>query len=61
MRLRDQPGTVGWGTSILRALVYQLSGLFGPAWLLNVLWPLWDDKRQALHDKAARTNVVRKR
>ncbi|WP_459984155.1 RDD family protein [Nocardioides sp. AN3] len=29
--------------------------------LLNYLWPLWDDKRQALHDKAARTNVVRVR
>jgi uncharacterized RDD family membrane protein YckC len=61
VRLRDQPGNVGWGTSILRALVYQLCGLFAPAYFLNVLWPLWDDKRQALHDKAARTNVVRKR
>ena len=61
VRLRDQPGNVGWGTSILRALVYQLCGLFTPAYVLNVLWPLWDDKRQALHDKAARTNVVRKR
>ena len=27
----------------------------------NYLWPLWDAKRQALHDKAARTNVVRVR
>jgi uncharacterized RDD family membrane protein YckC len=61
VRLRDQPGNVGWGTSILRALVYHLCGLFTPAYVLNVLWPLWDDKRQALHDKAARTNVVRKR
>lgn len=61
IRLRDEPGNVGWGTSILRALVYQVSGLFTPAYLVNVLWPLWDDKRQALHDKAARTNVVRKR
>jgi uncharacterized RDD family membrane protein YckC len=29
--------------------------------LLNLLWPLWDDKRQALHDKAAGTNVVKVR
>ena len=29
--------------------------------VLNYLWPLWDSKRQALHDKAARTNVVRVR
>lgn len=26
--------------------------------LVNQLWPLWDGKRQALHDKAAGTNVV---
>jgi uncharacterized RDD family membrane protein YckC len=28
---------------------------------LNYLWPLWDSKKQALHDKAARTNVVKVR
>jgi uncharacterized RDD family membrane protein YckC len=38
--------------------VYLLVLLFQ---LLNVLWPLWDSKKQALHDKAARTNVVRTR
>ena len=27
--------------------------------LLNYLWPLWDDKKQAIHDKVAKTNVVR--
>lgn len=25
----------------------------------DLLWPLWDKKRQALHDKVARTNVVK--
>jgi len=29
--------------------------------LLDVLWPLWDDKKQAIHDKIAGTNVVRVR
>ena len=29
--------------------------------LLDGLWPLWDDKNQAIHDKVARTNVVRAR
>ena len=29
--------------------------LFG---LLDSLWPLWDPNKQALHDKAAATNVV---
>jgi uncharacterized RDD family membrane protein YckC len=32
--------------------------LFGLLGLLNYLWPLWDQKRQALHDKVASTNVV---
>ncbi|HSX67000.1 RDD family protein [Nocardioides sp.] len=27
----------------------------------DVLWPLWDKDRQALHDKVARTNVVKVR
>ena len=26
---------------------------------LDYLWPLWDDKKQAIHDKIAKTNVVR--
>lgn len=37
-------------------------GLLGSLFsLLDSLWPLWDDRRQALHDKAAGTNVVRLR
>jgi uncharacterized RDD family membrane protein YckC len=27
--------------------------------ILDSVWPLWDSKRQALHDKAARTVVIR--
>ena len=27
--------------------------------LLDVLWPLWDDRNQALHDKPASTVVIR--
>ena len=26
--------------------------------LTDDLWPLWDDKKQAIHDKVATTNVV---
>jgi uncharacterized RDD family membrane protein YckC len=28
-------------------------------WLLDDLWPLWDDQNRALHDMAAQTHVVR--
>lgn len=47
------PGLLG-----LVPFVGAISGLFT---LLDVLWPLWDDKRQAIHDKVAKTNVVRSR
>ena len=38
--------------------VGSLTGLYS---LLDYLWPLWDDKKQAIHDKIAKTNVVRVR
>jgi uncharacterized RDD family membrane protein YckC len=69
VRLRERPGQLPWGTIALRWLgqsgvgllglipiVGSLSGIYS---LLDVLWPLWDDKRQAIHDKVAKTNVVR--
>ncbi len=71
VRLRERPGPLSWGTVLIRWFTQNLGGLlsFVPivalfAWvypLLDVLWPLWDGHRQALHDKAARTNVVRTR
>jgi uncharacterized RDD family membrane protein YckC len=71
VRLRERPGRMSWGTVLLRWLTQNAATVLGivpfvgsvaalyP--LLDGLWPLWDDKRQALHDKAARTNVVRTR
>ena len=38
--------------------VGSITGLYS---LLDYLWPLWDDKKQAIHDKIAKTNVVRVR
>lgn len=56
------PGNAGW----LRAAVYSLPGILSSAcvgvlfWLLNVLWCTWDKPyQQCLHDKAAKTVVVR--
>jgi len=52
------PGPLPLGTALLRRLV-PLAGQFVPFLsLLDGLWPLWDDKRQALHDKVASTQVV---
>ena len=47
------PGLLG-----LVPIVGAIGGIFS---VLNVLWPLWDDQNQALHDKVAKTNVVRVR
>jgi uncharacterized RDD family membrane protein YckC len=71
VRLRERPGPMSWGTVLLRwigqnwnavfsfvPLVGSIAGLYP---LIDDLWPLWDDKNQALHDKVAKTNVVRHR
>lgn len=44
-----------WPGALLAALVMMV------VVPLNLLWPLWDKQRQALHDKVARTNVVKVR
>jgi uncharacterized RDD family membrane protein YckC len=69
VRLRETPGPLSWGTVLLRwagqnwyaalSIVPVLGSILGLYPLLDVLWPLWDDKKQALHDKVAKTNVVR--
>ena len=68
IRRRDRPGPMPWSTMIIRfgfVEVLSLAGrvpwvglLFALAGLLDYLWPLWDDKNQALHEKVAGTNVV---
>jgi uncharacterized RDD family membrane protein YckC len=57
VRRRDSPDLPGSAIFVRVGIVLigQFCGLFT---LLDDLWPLWDDKKQALHDKAARTNVV---
>ncbi len=69
VRLRETPGALSWGTVLLRWLgqnwyaamsVVPLLGSLASLYpLLDGLWPLWDSKKQALHDKVAKTNVVR--
>jgi hypothetical protein len=68
IRRRETPGLpwsailprVGFviGLSLLGQLP-TLGTLFLLTVLLDDLWPLWDSKNQALHDKVAGTNVVR--
>jgi uncharacterized RDD family membrane protein YckC len=53
---------VGFGRAFWRGIFeYVLFMCFILPWLLDVLFPLWDQKKQTLHDKVASTVVVRPR
>ncbi len=49
--------TVQQGPALL-ALVPVVGSVLSLFQVLDSLWPLWDQRRQALHDKVAKTNVV---
>ncbi len=67
VRLRERPGKLNILTVLARQVIWVagslpvLSFVAGPANLLDALWPLWDRNKQALHDKLAKTQVVRTR
>lgn len=59
--VRDADGsTLGGPVGLVRALVLALMFGFtgGIAWVLSLLWPAWDRKRQTLHDKVVSASVV---
>jgi uncharacterized RDD family membrane protein YckC len=68
VRLRERPGQLPWSAILTRQLVQHgvmLTAVLPLLYLcaswfvyLDDLYPLLDKNRQALHDKAARTNVV---
>jgi uncharacterized RDD family membrane protein YckC len=51
-------GVVGYGLSLGRFVVTAVFGVITIVNLLQYLWPLWDGKRQTLHDKAVGTVVL---
>jgi uncharacterized RDD family membrane protein YckC len=53
-------GPISNGQALIRALVYAVAGnVCGCFGLLDVLWILWDRRKQCLHDKAATTVVIK--
>lgn len=64
VRRTDRPGPLDLGTAVRRRLLELLSvipgvnSFYSIILLLDGLWPLWDERRQTLHDKIARTQVV---
>jgi uncharacterized RDD family membrane protein YckC len=59
IRVVDQDGNrAGYGKAFGRNLVARVIALLPIIGLVDVLWPLWDDRKQCLHDKAGSTIVV---
>lgn len=49
----------GYGKASIRWFVQFILNITVIGGIINILWPLWDDRNQTLHDKAAGTLVVR--
>jgi uncharacterized RDD family membrane protein YckC len=63
VRANGEPMTFGWAmlreVAVKALLVGIASSLtFGLAWLVDVLWPLWDEENRALHDFVVNTRTV---
>ena len=60
-RVVDAAGgqTPGYGKAAIRWIVMLVLNITIIGGFLNILWPLWDNRNQTLHDKAAGTLVVR--
>jgi uncharacterized RDD family membrane protein YckC len=60
-RVVDQAtgGSIGYGRAFGRYAITFVFGLFIIPLLLDYLWPLWDQKNQALHDKVVSSVVVK--
>ena len=55
---------LSWNAISIRVAIWMLptmNGLLGVIRLIDGLFPLWQPKRQALHDMAAKTQVIRPR
>lgn len=53
---------IAYGRAFVRSgFEYLLAVLFFIPWVIDVLFPLWDPRNQALHDKVANTLVVKVR
>ncbi len=46
------------GQAVLRLLAHVGLSFLGPLGLIDLLWPLWDERRQTLHDKAVGCYVI---
>lgn len=52
-------GGLTWRESLIRPVATQVMDIVPLLSLVDLLFPLWDKRKQALHDKIARTQVVK--
>jgi len=57
----DSGEVLGYGPALGRAVLEQVLRPTIVGWVLDGLFPLWDPRRQTLHDKASGTVVIRVR
>jgi uncharacterized RDD family membrane protein YckC len=64
--IRADGGPMTFWFAVLREIVVKslLVGVvssftFGLSWLLDILWPLWDEENRALHDFVVNTRVIK--
>ena len=64
--IRADGGPMTFGFAMLREVLVKsllvgaiASVTFGIAWLLDILWPLWDEENRALHDFVVNTRVIK--
>ena len=55
----ERGGPIGYGRAFGRYAITFVMGLLVVPILLDYLWPLWDERGQALHDKTVGSIVVR--
>jgi uncharacterized RDD family membrane protein YckC len=55
----DHGGAIGYGRGFVRWLLSELLAVTIVGGLLDALWPLWDGRNQTIHDKVAKSIVIR--
>ena len=58
VRREGSLASIGYGRAFGRAVIFSLF-LATSTLLIDILWPLWDRRKQALHDKVVSSVVVR--
>lgn len=64
--IRADGGRMTFAFALLREVLVKsllvgviASATFGLAWLLDILWPLWDEENRALHDFVVNTRTIK--